>query len=254
MKPAPALGRAGEGALDHAALAAAVVKLGVSTDAWRKPARAEFLRAVDRIGARSVAFFVLIGAGVGAGLMGQTIRVLRDVGEEALARGLLLGVLIEDVAPLVTGLALLGRGGLSIHAELSAARRAGGFRALDAMGVDPLAMLVAPRCLAAAASGAALATLLTASALVTGFAFAETRGFFAPGAVLAALRDALTALGPEPIAIGPLKAALYAFASAVAFSLAALDAPADGEDSAAGAFRNALIGFVLIALLFAAAR
>jgi phospholipid/cholesterol/gamma-HCH transport system permease protein len=186
--------------------------------------------------------------------MAQAIRLLRDIGEEALVRGLLLGVLVEDVAPMVTGLALLGRAGLAIHAELAAARRAGGFRTLDAMGIDPLAMLVVPRCAAAAAAGAALATALTASALVAGYAVAETRGFFAPGAVLAALRDALTALGPAPLLLGALKAGCYAFACAVAFSRAALEPEAEGEDAASAAFRNALIGFLLIAFLFAVAR
>ncbi|TVQ58353.1 MAG: hypothetical protein EA355_02050 [Rhodobacteraceae bacterium] len=247
-----ALGRAAGGALDHAALTATVFKLGLSPDAWRRPARMEFARAVDRIGVGSAPLLALIGAGLGAGLMAQAIRVLRGVGEEGLVRGLLLGLLLEDVAPLVAGLALLGRGGLAIHAELAATRRAGGFRALDAMGIDPLAMLVTPRCLGAAVSGAALSVILAAAAMVSGYAAAETQGFFAPGALLATLRDALTALGPAPLVLCPLKGALYALASAVAFSRAAIEA--EGEDAPGAAFRNALIGFLLIAFLFAAAR
>jgi phospholipid/cholesterol/gamma-HCH transport system permease protein len=248
------LDRFGGAVLDFLALAAAVIWLALLPSSWRRPVRAEFVRFIDRVGVTSAPLLMLLGLGVGAGLVAQAVRLLKDVGQEALIRDLVLRLLVEQIAPIVVGLALIGRAGLTAYAEISAARRTGALRALSVMGIDHLMFLVMPRCVAAALAGFCLTAITVGCALGSGYVRAEMQGV-GVGGFGYALAAAITTLGPWSLLLGPLKAALFGFSAAVIFSAAALTAETDdaGGDLTAVAFFRALFALFALNFLFAAA-
>jgi phospholipid/cholesterol/gamma-HCH transport system permease protein len=80
-----------------------------------------------------------------------------------------VGTLVEktitmELAPVLTGLALAGRVGANIAAELGTMRVTEQIDALETLAYDPLAFLVAPRVLA----GAVMFPIVVAAAMITG--------------------------------------------------------------------------------------
>lgn len=240
--------------LAYVALGAAVVWLAVQPSSWRRPVRGEFIGFTERAGVTSAPLLVLLGLGVGAGLVAGAVRLLSDIGQESLIRDFVLQLLVEQIAPIVVGLALIGRAGLMAYADISASRRTGALRAFEAMGIDPLILLVMPRCMAAALAGFCLTAIAVGCAVVSGYVVADMRGV-GVGGFAPAIAGAVTSLGPWSLTLGPLKAALFGFSAVVVFSGSALAADPDdaGGDRTASAFFQALFALFAFNLLFAAA-
>ena len=159
-----------------AAIAGAVLRLGLRPLSWRRPVRAEFLRFMELAGVRSLPAVVVAGMLIGAALVGQGIYWSAQLGDQTTVFEVIVTVLIREIAPLVVGLLAIGRGGLLILDELSNMQRGGQCRALDAQGADPFLVFVMPRVLALSISVFCLAMVFIVVALVTGYAMATALG------------------------------------------------------------------------------
>lgn len=206
-----------------AAIAAAVVWHGFRPLTWRRPVRAEFLRFVDLAGVRSLPAVLVTGILVGVSLVAQALYWLEIAGGDAGAiRDVITNVTIREIAPLVIGLILLGRGGLTILAELGEMQRGGHIRALDAQGLDPFLILVVPRVIALVVSAFCLTMVFIVVAFAAGYLAAGLVGASTvpPGAFLS---YALGLIGAAAFGVLPAKTIGIGLAIGVVCCLSAME-------------------------------
>ena len=137
---------------DAAAAGVAIVGHAATPSTWRRTVRAEFVRFLDIAGVRSLATTSILAVVVGLSLVAQATYWLGRVGDPDLVRSVISTILVREIAPLLVGLLVVGRGGFEMLNELIAANRGGVWRALRAGGIDPFLLLVVPRALALAVS------------------------------------------------------------------------------------------------------
>jgi phospholipid/cholesterol/gamma-HCH transport system permease protein len=83
---------------------------------------------------------------------------------------------VRELGPLITALAIVGRSGTAIAAELATNKVMGEVRALEGMGIDPRQYLVLPRFIGAVTSVFALLVVFDIVAIFAGFAAASFNG------------------------------------------------------------------------------
>src|SRR5512142_1815708 len=109
-------------------------------------------------------------------VISQAVRELGQIGATGLIGTLMVVVIVRELGPLITALAVAGRSGTAIAAELATNKVMGEVRALEAMGIDPQQYLVVPRFLGALVSLFALLVLFDVVAITAGFAAASLNG------------------------------------------------------------------------------
>jgi phospholipid/cholesterol/gamma-HCH transport system permease protein len=156
-----------------AALMFGVVREALQVRSWRRTVRAEFRRALRLSAGGGLRPTMITAVLLGLAVVYETLYWLIVAGQEELIGTLMVAVVIREVAPMLVGLILLGRGGLVVLAELGAVRASGTLSALEAMGIDPFRLLVLPRAVAFAAAAFALGMVFVLVALTTGFVFGQ---------------------------------------------------------------------------------
>ncbi len=155
-----------------AALGAAVAGHAVRPRSWRRPVRGALMRALYETGVQALPAVLIAAVLVGIGMVFQAVYWLGSFGQETLIGPLLTTILVREVAPVVVGLLVLGRSGAATLIVLGGHVREGRVAALDAMGVEPLLLLVMPRVIASAIAGVTLTIIFVAGALLAGWAVA----------------------------------------------------------------------------------
>lgn len=158
------------------AVGAAVVVRGLRRSSWRRPARGEFVRFLELTAWRSLPAVTGAAVLVGIGLVGQGIYWSERIGDRTVVFATIVAILIREVAPLVVGLLVIGRGGLLILAELGGMQRDGQCRALDAQGIDPFLVVAMPRVLALPVAMFCLSISFIIVALAVGYLMARWLG------------------------------------------------------------------------------
>jgi phospholipid/cholesterol/gamma-HCH transport system permease protein len=187
---APAL-RAAARLADTAAVGVAIIGHTITPGTWRRTVRAEFVRFLDIAGVQSLAGTSILAVVVGLSLVAQATYWLERVGDPDLVRSVISTILVREIAPLLVGLLVVGRGGFEMLNELIAANRGGVWRALRAGGIDPFLLLVVPRALALAVSMFCLAVVFIVVSLCAAY--------------LAARAAELTTRSPGEFALGVLQ-------------------------------------------------
>ena len=108
------------------------------------------MKQIEFIGVKSVPIVVLTGAFTGMVFGIQTYVGFKDFGAESMSGSLVALAMITELGPVLTGLMVAARVGSSIAAELGTMKVTEQIDALDAMGINTLDYLVAPRLVAAA--------------------------------------------------------------------------------------------------------
>lgn len=165
------LGPARAGLLVFGSLASAAALLPRSMLLRRVP-RAALCEQIVRAALDGSVFIVPLALLAGAGAVAALAALLTQWGQVQLLAPLLTAGLIREAAPLVAGVIVLGRSGVSAAAELAQMRLRGQVRALEAQGLDPFLLLVAPRIIAFALAGLTLTWVLVLLALAGGYAAA----------------------------------------------------------------------------------
>ena len=162
--------RSGESALDL--LGATLIGLVRLLRGRRREASAAFVLALERYGLESLPVVGLIAFAGGLVLTLLGLKELGKVGVEGMAPRVVGIVLLREIGPLITGIALAGRVASSVAAETAAAKASGETAALRDRGKDPADVLVAPRVLALLLAGPLLVAYADALALLGSAAFA----------------------------------------------------------------------------------
>ena len=155
--------------LQLAALLWGVLSEGARPSTWRRTLRASFRASLTRLVAGSLGTVVVTALVVGLGLVFEALYWLRTAGQEEQIGRVLVLVLFREIAPLLIGIILLGRGGTAVTAELGALKQRGEVAILRAEGFDLFQFIVLPRAMAFALGSFTLGILFIALALLSGF-------------------------------------------------------------------------------------
>ena len=136
-------------------------------------APAVFTVALQQYGAGSLPIVGLIATGGGLVLTLLGLKELGKVGVEGIAPRVVGIVLLREIGPLITGIALAGRVASSCAAEIAEAKLSGETDALRASGQSPIDVLVAPRVLALLLAGPLLVAYADGLGLVGSWAFVK---------------------------------------------------------------------------------
>ena len=256
MSPLGAVGRplliGGHWLLLLVALAWGTLVEALNTQAWRRPVRAEFLRALRAATLGGLPATLVAAVLIGLAMVYQALYWLEAAGERNLIGQILAVVLVRELAPLLVGLILVGRTGTASLIELGQLRAGGAYRALEAMGIDPFRFLILPRSLALAVSAFALNVLFLVVALLVGF-FAGSALGAVHQTLYAFLDVVLHAMEPGTYALVPLKSLAIGFAVGLvccATALRSAEASADMARLLPRGFLRAVLAILLLSALF----
>lgn len=109
-------------------------------------------------------------------VISQAVRELGRLNATELIGTLMVVAIVRELGPMLTAIAVAGRSGTAIAAELATNTVMGEVRALEAMGIDPRQYLVLPRLAAAIVSVAGLVLLFDLVAVFAGLVAAASNG------------------------------------------------------------------------------
>lgn len=209
--------------LQLSALLWGVVREGVWPSTWRRTMRAGFRATLTRVVGGSLGTIVVTALIVGLGLVFEAIYWLRTAGQEQQIGHILVIVLFREIAPLLVGIILLGRGGTAAVAELGMLKAEGEVAILRAEGIDIFQYLVLPRAVAFALAGFTLGVLFILISLISGFVTGSLAGVVNTS-VFGFLDNVLRAMTIADMAIFPAKLLLIGLVVALACCVTGLAA------------------------------
>lgn len=124
---------------------------------------------VYRTGIRLLPLISLLGFGLGFIIIGQVLVLLIEHGQIKLFSTIMAPLIIREVAPLAAALVVLTRVGTAMVTDLGTARATGEIEALEALGIDPIHLLVVPRVIGLTVSVFVLTLYLVLTSLLGGF-------------------------------------------------------------------------------------
>lgn len=156
-------------------LAFSLITLGVAATRYRSASaliRPLVFQHVATAGLRLLPITAVIAAAMGWAIVGQTVALLTRVGVQDLIGVAMVTAVVRELGPLATALLVLLRVGVPTVVQLGTARALGEVEALEALGIDPVLLLVVPRVLGMTVAVFALTAYLVVGALVAGYCFA----------------------------------------------------------------------------------
>lgn len=118
----------------------------------------------------------LIGFGLGFIIIGQVLLILIQHGQAKLFSTLMAPLILREAAPLAAAVIVLMRVGTAMVTHLGTARATGEIEALEALGIDPIHLLVVPRVVGLTLSVVALTLYLALGALLGGYLMGFVHG------------------------------------------------------------------------------
>lgn len=130
------------------------------------------VRESARAGIRLLPMFMFIAVALGLVIIGQSVSLLTRVGAINYLGTVMVLVVVRELGPLISALLVLARIGTANVVELGTARALGEVEALEALGIDPVHYLVAPRVAGMTLGVFSLTIYLILGALLSGYLWA----------------------------------------------------------------------------------
>jgi len=143
---------------------------------WRRSMRREFARSLYEIGFKAIIAVLVAAVLVAAGLVLQVIYWLELAGQEGRIGEFLVLLLVNQIAPITTGLIILGRSGAVLLDEIGELSTSGHIRLLQSHGISTEDLIIVPCCSAAALAAFLLTQIFVHAALWCGYAVASLTG------------------------------------------------------------------------------
>jgi len=193
--------------LQLAALFWGVLREGVRPATWRRTLRLEFRTTLARLVAGSLGTILVTAVIIGVGLVYEALYWLRTPGQETQTGRILVLVLLRELAPLLVGIVLLGRGGSVAVSELGMLTAGGEVAVLRAEGIDSFQYLVLPRAAAFVLGGFTLGMIFVMLALISGYIAGSLLGV-GHNSIFGFLENVLRAMTMRDFIIFPAKLVL----------------------------------------------
>jgi phospholipid/cholesterol/gamma-HCH transport system permease protein len=147
----------------------AVASLPTLPGAGRRVAARVLLNQLRFTALQAVGLIVLLSGVLSYLTISATLRQLSRVGASEFIGELMVVVIVRELGPLLTALAVVSRSGTAITAELATNMVMGEVRALEGMGIDPYHYLVLPRLFGCVVSVLTLMVLFDVVSVTGGF-------------------------------------------------------------------------------------
>jgi phospholipid/cholesterol/gamma-HCH transport system permease protein len=195
---------------------------------WRRPARAEFARALRQAVGGGFATTMVAAMLIGIAMVYQALIWLGAAGQIELIGSILVTILVREVTPVIVGLIVLGRSGMGAAAEISAHERGAQIHMLTAQGLDPFLLLVLPRAAALALGTYTLGVAFAIAAMATGFIVGNLAGG-SPMSLWEFFSTILGAMRPRDFVIFPVKMLLIGLFIALTSTLTGMTSRRGGD-------------------------
>ncbi len=206
---------------------------------------------IARAGLRLLPMFLFVALALGLLVIGQTVSWLTRVGAINFLGSIMVIVVVRELGPLLAAILVLARIGTAMVIELGTARAMGEVEALEALGIDPVHYLVAPRVIGMALGVFALTVYLILGALLSGYLWAFLQDVpLTPGDYFLQLASALSGLD---FALLALKTLAFGFVIAIVTCYHGLAQPLRLEEVSLATVRavgQSVVACVLIDALF----
>jgi len=171
------------------------------------------MQEISRAGLRLLPMFLFVSVALGLVVVGQTVAWVTRVGALNYLGTIMVVVVVRELGPLTAALLVLARIGTANVVELGTARALGEVEALEALAIDPVHYLVAPRVVGMAIGISALTVYLVLGTLGSGYLWAFLQNVpLRPGEYFRQLTNALSGLD---FALLALKTCAFGFIIAV---------------------------------------
>lgn len=147
----------------------ALASLSSLPGAGRRVAARVLLNQLRFTALEAVGLIVLLSGILSYLTISTTIAQLDKVGASELIGKLMVVAIVRELGPLLTAIAIVGRSGTAITAELATNTVLGEVRALEGMGIDPFHYLVLPRLFGCVVSVTVLMVLFDVVAIIGGY-------------------------------------------------------------------------------------
>jgi phospholipid/cholesterol/gamma-HCH transport system permease protein len=147
----------------------AMASLSSLPGAGRRVAARVLLNQLRFTTLEAVGLIVLLSGILSYLTISTTIAQLDKVGASELIGKLMVVAIVRELGPLLTAIAIVGRSGTAITAELATNTVLGEVRALEGMGIDPFHYLVLPRLFGCVVSVTILMVLFDVVAIMGGY-------------------------------------------------------------------------------------
>ncbi len=209
------------------------------------------VQEIARAGLQLLPMFLFISVALGLVIIGQSVAWLTRVGAINYLGTIMVIVVVRELGPLLTALLVVARIGTANVVELGTARALGEVEALEALGIDPVHYLVAPRVLGMAIGIFALTVYLILGTLGSGYLWAFLQNVpLRPGEYFRQLTSALSGLD---FALLALKTLAFGFIIAVVTSYHGLAQPLQLEEVSHATVRagaQSLIACIVLDAIF----
>lgn len=197
----------------------------------------------------AVSLIVLLSSILSFLVISQAAHELGSIGKTEWLGTLMVVVIVRELGPLVTALAVAGRSGTAIAAELATNQVMGEVRALEGMGIDPRQYLVVPRFVGGLVSVFILMILFDVVAVAGGLLAASFSGM-TPARYMDVVLQALTLRDvwltvAKALAFGIVVGLVPSF-----YGLAVRRGPTEIPIAASRAIVSSIVGIFLGAALF----
>jgi phospholipid/cholesterol/gamma-HCH transport system permease protein len=176
--------------------------------AGRRVATRVLLNQLRFTALQAVGLIVLLSGVLSYLTISTTIAQLDRVGASELIGKLMVVAIVRQLGPLLTAIAIVGRSGTAITAELATNTVLGEVRALQGMGIDPYHYLVLPRLFGCVVSVSSLMVLFDVVAVVGGYLAAALIGGMSGARYLGIVFANLTT---QDVVLTSLKGLLFGF-------------------------------------------
>jgi phospholipid/cholesterol/gamma-HCH transport system permease protein len=167
--------------------------LAMSAGAWYI-CRRIIWQQVRFTGVQGLPLVAAIALVVGGSVILQAYAQAVRLGMPDMPARLLVTIVVRELGPLITAMVVLGRSGTAIAAEMASNTVLGETQALEAFGVDPVALFVLPRVIGCALSVLLLTVYFDATAFASGIIAARVLAGVSIGDSLESLRLVLSSL------------------------------------------------------------
>jgi phospholipid/cholesterol/gamma-HCH transport system permease protein len=163
----------------------------LSSGAWQQ-CRTIIAQQVRFTGVQGLPLVAVIALVVGGSVILQAYAQAVRLGVPNMPARLLVTIVVRELGPLITAMVVLGRSGTAIAAEMASNTMLGETEALEAFGIDPVALFVLPRVIGSALSVLLLTVYFDAVAFGSGILAARALAGVPMGDSLESLRLVLS--------------------------------------------------------------
>lgn len=203
----------------------------------------EVARQIVKTGLGSLFIVAITSSFVGLVMALQILTTLKIYGAEAYLGSIISGIAIKELGPIISAIAVTGRVGSAISAELGSMKASEQIDALIVLGINPIRYLIVPRLLSSAIITPLLSSISAFLLIISGMFLAKAVVNLNYDAYLDTVRMNSTS---HDIFVMLLKACIFGITIAIVATTAGLQVRGGSEAVGDAATKTVVWNYILI--------